>query len=530
MSTNVIPRFPSQIWLQIFSYLDKDSRNFAALTCQNWRHLIRNDPHLSAHLFIDLDKSNFMEWKGQTWSWKYEELNNQVLETFSSVQSLKFKSKHWDKNPLNWRFPHLFDLDQCILLQEVTFTSTKSMSFPDQLPQWIRAKEVSFNPKFKKGLIKARDVTKLIINVSKIKGEERDVQYLLGMKSIGKRLNCLKGVEIYFKDDIDWDFRNEELDLTPADVVMEGIRAFFNVKKSFCHTFEEFTVGILNSADDGTCIVRRSLKKIAEKCPNLKKVAIEGRLDCNVEFFGEHRLIWPKLQFLEVLKVNRIHFGGFTNRIWCYLNIKELHFDLTMISALDLIFFAEKCPKLEKFWLRNLKTHFSFCIHDYENLETLLSSFKSQVLKQIHIELDFSEEFEFLNKKETKALNHKIRNGIVQVLKNECFFAPQVDILIRNMYDLGKHFITKPYQKYVKVEEIESVENDEDSDENDEIKKEIKDDSDKDDFFSDEGDIDEDPDPYVPYDPDDSDSDRSEKWIFGDGWYERIGFEERFYY
>ena len=148
---------PCEIWLSIFDFLDKESRKEAALTCKTWLKWIRNEIKFSSRLNIDLEyhkkkDQNLIIWSenSKKWGWNHEEMNS-ILAGFPKLKKLELSVKSWNKNPKIWLFPKLFDFGSNPDLEEVQISSYR-MKFR-QLPDWIRASQISYNPNFKLGII-----------------------------------------------------------------------------------------------------------------------------------------------------------------------------------------------------------------------------------------------------------------------------------------------------------------------------------------------------------------------------------------
>ena len=56
MALNGAFNLPTEIWCNIFWYVDKTSRKNATATCQFWYEIIRNDRKLSGYIALDLEK------------------------------------------------------------------------------------------------------------------------------------------------------------------------------------------------------------------------------------------------------------------------------------------------------------------------------------------------------------------------------------------------------------------------------------------------------------------------------------------
>ena len=56
MALNGAFNLPTEIWCNIFWYLDKTSKKNSTATCQFWYEVIRNDRKLSGYIALDLEK------------------------------------------------------------------------------------------------------------------------------------------------------------------------------------------------------------------------------------------------------------------------------------------------------------------------------------------------------------------------------------------------------------------------------------------------------------------------------------------
>ena len=56
MAINGRFNLPTEIWCNIFWYVDKTSKKNATATCQFWYEVIRNDRKLSGYVALDLEK------------------------------------------------------------------------------------------------------------------------------------------------------------------------------------------------------------------------------------------------------------------------------------------------------------------------------------------------------------------------------------------------------------------------------------------------------------------------------------------
>ena len=87
MALNGAFNLPTEIWCNIFWYLDKTSKKNSTATCQFWYEVIRNDRKLSGYIALDLEK------------WPDLDINSILGGKWPALETLEFKYLVHQQNP-----------------------------------------------------------------------------------------------------------------------------------------------------------------------------------------------------------------------------------------------------------------------------------------------------------------------------------------------------------------------------------------------------------------------------------------------
>ena len=87
MALNGAFNLPTEIWCNIFWYLDKTSKKNSTATCQFWYEVIRNDRKLSGYIALDLEK------------WPDLDINSILGGKWPALEILEFKYLLHQQNP-----------------------------------------------------------------------------------------------------------------------------------------------------------------------------------------------------------------------------------------------------------------------------------------------------------------------------------------------------------------------------------------------------------------------------------------------
>ena len=87
MALNGAFNLPTEIWCNIFWYLDKTSKKNSTATCQFWYEVIRNDRKLSGYISLDLEK------------WPDLNINSILGGKWPALETLEFKYLLHQQNP-----------------------------------------------------------------------------------------------------------------------------------------------------------------------------------------------------------------------------------------------------------------------------------------------------------------------------------------------------------------------------------------------------------------------------------------------
>lgn len=137
-------------------------------------------------------------WSEKTWQWNYEKINR-MLSEYPKIKSVEFQVKQWNQNEKACEFPQMIKFNLCSNMEEVKMTCFERMKFR-QLPNWMRAEEICFNPQVKKGEINVEDITSLVVRTFKIESSNVSEEFINGMKAICDQIRILKEIDITFKN------------------------------------------------------------------------------------------------------------------------------------------------------------------------------------------------------------------------------------------------------------------------------------------------------------------------------------------
>ena len=114
MPVNLLDNIPNEIWLTIFSYLDKKSLGSASATCKFWLELIRLDPRLSSHIILqNIDLKNL-----QT---KIEN-SEFIWERWPVLKTLELEHSNYLKSPDEaMNFVEKINFEGCMILENILF-------------------------------------------------------------------------------------------------------------------------------------------------------------------------------------------------------------------------------------------------------------------------------------------------------------------------------------------------------------------------------------------------------------------------
>ena len=154
------------------------------------------------HFVIHLEKgkkqsSPFAIWSGNTWKWNYEEVNKFLCEN-RQIKTLEIEVQHWNKNDKVWVVPNNILFKICPQLVQVKMKCSERMKFR-QLPNWMRAEEISYNPQLKKGNINDGDITSLVVHTHRIERLNVGQEFINGMNSVCDQIRILKEISVTFK-------------------------------------------------------------------------------------------------------------------------------------------------------------------------------------------------------------------------------------------------------------------------------------------------------------------------------------------
>ena len=122
MSVHLLDNIPNEIWLTIFSYLDKKSLRSASATCKFWLELIRLDPRLSSYIILQhIDLENL-----QT---KIEN-SEFIWERWPVLKTLELEHSNYIKTPEEaMNLVENINFEGCMILENVVFNVAFDFTF-----------------------------------------------------------------------------------------------------------------------------------------------------------------------------------------------------------------------------------------------------------------------------------------------------------------------------------------------------------------------------------------------------------------
>ena len=114
MSVHLLDNIPNEIWLTIFSYLDKKSLRSASATCKFWLELIRLDPRLSSHIILQNIDLESLQTKIEN--------SEFIWERWPVLKTLELEHSNYIKSPEEaMNFVEKINFEGCLILEKLVF-------------------------------------------------------------------------------------------------------------------------------------------------------------------------------------------------------------------------------------------------------------------------------------------------------------------------------------------------------------------------------------------------------------------------